>query len=70
MYLHYWSNDEDLGISIAENCMTRNNSETVKNFVRYARAEKNKKDKGIKKLASFTIVKLKFYILENMETIF
>lgn len=60
---HYWSNDEDLGISRVKNAMSRNRFQMLKNcihFVDNAEADKNKHDKGFK-------IKLKVFLIRPLD---
>ena len=48
---HYWSNDQDLGISLVKNALSRNLFQMLKRFIHFidnSVAENNKHDKGFK----------------------
>ncbi|XP_066959283.1 piggyBac transposable element-derived protein 2-like [Macrobrachium rosenbergii] len=48
---HYWSKDEDLGVSVVKKAMSRNKFQVLKSVVHFcdnADAENNKGDKGFK----------------------
>ena len=71
---HYWSNDEDLGVSIiVKNAMSRNRFQTLKSLVHFtnnAEAVNNKNGKGFKIGPLITMVQisfLKFWIFEEFE---
>ena len=47
----YWSNDEDLGVSIVKNAMARNRFQMIKNYVHFtdnATAQEHTQDRGFK----------------------
>ena len=68
---HYWSNDEDLGISLVKNALSRNRFQMLKRFIHFidnSEAENNKHDKGFKVRPLYTKLQqsyMKFGIFEE-----
>ena len=68
---HYWSNDEDLGISLVKNALSRNRFQMLKWFIHFidnSEAKNNKHDKGFKVRSLYTMLQqyyMKFSIFEE-----
>ena len=68
---YYWSNDEDLGISLVKNALSRNRFQMLKSFIHFvdnSEAENNKHDKGFKIRPLYTMLQksfIKFGIFEK-----
>ena len=68
---YYWSNDEDLGISLVKNALSRNRFQMLKSFIHFvdnSEAENNKHDKGFKIRPLYTMLQksfIKFGIFEE-----
>ena len=60
---YYWSNDEDLGISLVKNALSRNRFQMLKSFIHFvdnSEAENNKHDKGFKIRPLYTMLQKSF----------
>ena len=68
---YYWSNNEDLGISLVKNALSRNHFQMLKSFIHFvdnSEAENNKHDKGFKIRPLYTMLQksfMKFGIFEE-----